>query len=65
MVVGFFAPNSIDVFLRWEIKNNMFQCAKKVMFDSLGLVDFVVGLVYSVVCLPNGQVNFFGGKFFF
>ena len=29
------------------------------MSDSLGLVDFAMGLVNSVINLPNGQVNFF------
>ena len=29
------------------------------MSDSLGLVDFAMGLVNSVFNLPNGQVNFF------
>jgi len=28
-------------------------------FDSLGLVDFAIGLVNSVLKLPGGQVNFF------
>ena len=35
------------------------QCAKKVVSDSLGLVDFAMGLVNSVINLPDGQVNFF------
>ena len=35
------------------------QRAKKVVSDSLGLVDFAIGLVNSVTNLPNGQVNFF------
>ena len=34
------------------------QCAKKVVSDSLGLVDFVIGLVNSVLNLPDGQVMF-------
>ena len=29
------------------------------MSDSPGLVDFAVGLVNSVINLPNGQVKFF------
>ena len=38
------------------------QRAKKFMrFDSLGQVDFAIGLVNSVLNLPGGQVNFFGG----
>ena len=35
------------------------QCAKKVVSDSLGLVDFAVGLVNYVFKLPDGQVIFF------
>ena len=35
------------------------QRAKKVVFDSLGLVDFAIGLVNSVFNLPIGQVMFF------
>ena len=31
------------------------------MSDSPGLVDFAIGLVNSVLNLPNGQVMFFGG----
>ena len=41
--------------MKWEIH----QCAKKVMSDSSGLVDFAIGLVNSVFNLPNGQVMFF------
>ena len=32
---------------------------KKVVSDSLGLVDFAIGLVNSVRNLPDGQVKFF------
>ena len=35
------------------------QRAKKVVSNSLGLVDFAIGLVNSVINLPDGQVNFF------
>ena len=35
------------------------QRAKKVMSDSLGLVDFAIGLVIFVLNLPDGQVLFF------
>ena len=35
------------------------QHAKKVVSDSPGLVDFGIGLVNSVVNLPEGQVKFF------
>ena len=35
------------------------QCAKKVVSDSPGLVDFLIRLVNSVLNLPDGQVTFF------
>ena len=35
------------------------QRAKKVVSDSLGLVDFAIGLVNSVFNLLDGQVAFF------
>ena len=35
------------------------QHAKKVVSDSPGLVDFAIGLVNSVLNLPDGQVKFF------
>ena len=35
------------------------QRRKKVVSDSLGLVDFAMGLVNSVINLPDGQVKFF------
>ena len=35
------------------------QCAKKVVSDSPGLVDFAIGLVIFVLNLPKGQVLFF------
>ena len=37
----------------------LMQRAKKVVSDSLGLVDFVSRLVNSVFHLPDGQVMFF------
>ena len=36
------------------------QRAKKVVSDSLGLVDFAIGLVIFVLNLPDGQVLFLG-----
>ena len=36
------------------------QLAKKVVSDSLGLEDFVIGLVIFVLNLPDGQVLFYG-----
>ena len=35
------------------------QRARKVMSDSPGLVDFVIGLVNSVLNLPDGQGKIF------
>ena len=35
------------------------QRAKKVVSNSPGLVDFAIGLVNSVLNLPDGQVMFF------
>ena len=35
------------------------QCAKKVVSDCPGLVDFAIGLVNFVLNLPNEQVKFF------
>ena len=35
------------------------QHAKKVVSDSPGLVDFAIGLVNSVINLPDGQVKCF------
>ena len=35
------------------------QDGKKVVSNSPGLVDFAIGLVNSVINLPNGQVKFF------
>ena len=35
------------------------QHAKKVVSVSLGLVDFAIGLLNSVLNLPNGQLKYF------
>ena len=35
------------------------QCAKNVVSDSPGLVVLAIGLVNSVINLPDGQVKFF------
>ena len=37
------------------------QCAKKVVSDSPGLVDFAIAPVNSVLNLPDGQVKYFWG----
>ena len=39
------------------------QCAKKLMPDSPGLGDFVVGLVDFILYLPDVQVNVLGEFF--
>ena len=41
------------------IHPRFYQRAKKVLSDSPGLADFAIGLVNSVINLPDGQVNFF------
>ena len=41
----------------------VYQHAKKVVSDSLGLVDFAIGLVIFVLNLPDGQLFLGGGKF--
>ena len=40
----------------------MIQCAKNVVSDSPGLVDFAIGLGIFVLNLPDGQVLFLGGN---
>ena len=42
------------------MKKSCGQRAKKVVSDSLGLVDFAIGPVNSVSNLPDGQVIFWG-----
>ena len=45
------------------VENTLFskisQCAKKVVSDSVGLVDFTIWLVNCVLNLPIWQVKFF------
>ena len=36
------------------------QRAKEAVFDYMGLEDFAIGLVNSVLNFPNGQLRFFG-----
>ena len=40
-------------------RKNLWQGAKKVVSDSPGLVDFAIGLVNSVLNLPDGQAKIF------
>ena len=40
----------------------LLQFAKKVVFDSPGLLDFAVGLVVFVLNLPDGQLLFLGNS---
>ena len=44
----------------WEKGRKGNQHAKKVVYDSPGLVDFAIGLVFFVLDLPDRQVLFFG-----
>ena len=53
-----FSPNYIKCFDKQNF--NQFQRAKKVVPDSPGLVDFVIGLVIFVLNLPDAQVMFWG-----
>ena len=41
-------------------QRNMSQRAKKVVYNSTGLVDFAIVVVIFVLNLPNGQVLFLG-----
>ena len=34
----------------------MVQCFKKVVFNSLGLVNFVAQYEYTSLCLPDGDI---------
>ena len=42
---------------KW-VKNKGKQCAKRVVSDTPGLVDFAIGLVNSVLNLPDRQVKY-------
>ena len=44
----------------FTVNDLQIQCAKKVVSDILGLVDFAIGLVNFVLNLPDGQVLCFG-----
>ena len=51
-------------YLHWMSETEIMltkQFAKKVLSNSPGLVDFSIGLVNSVLNLPDGQVMFFWG----
>ena len=58
-----FYSHLVEYFI-WLVSINklyyLIQCAKKVVSDSPGLVDFAIGLVIFVLNLPDGQVLFFG-----
>jgi len=41
------------------VKNKGKHCAKRVVSDTPGLVDFAVGLLSSVLNLLDGQVKYF------
>ena len=49
----------LPVFQQSSKKKEAAQRAKKVVSDSPGLVDFAIGLVNSVLNLPDWQVNYF------
>ena len=60
------STNFLEFFLTWQVVrrwytiNDTMQRGKKVVSDSLRLLDFAIGLVIFVLNLPNGQVLFFG-----
>ena len=60
IIVPFFTVYDAPL-LSWANINFVIQRTKKVVSDSLGLVDFAIRLVNSVLNLPNGQVMFFEG----
>ena len=41
------------------MKNKGKHCAKRVVSDTPRLVDFAIGLLNSVLNLPDGQVKYF------
>ena len=58
--MGHFSSNVFENYFADEFgKIVSVQNAKKVVSDSPGLVDFAIGLVNSVLNLPDGQVNYF------
>ena len=42
-----------------KVQGNQLQHAKKVVSEGAGLMDFAIGLVNSVLDLPDGQVMIF------
>ena len=51
--------NDINLKVNFKTFQKNMQCAKKVVSDCPGLVDFAIGLVNFVLNLPNGQVKIF------
>ena len=51
-------PDSLSFLTLITKLQSHLQCAKKVVSDSPGLVDFAIGLVNPVFNLPNRQVCF-------
>ena len=45
---------------KFKVRNLHFQRAKKIVSNSLRLVDFAIGLVNSVLNMPDRQLKFFG-----
>ena len=45
---------------KFKVRNLHFQRAKKIVSNSLGLVDFAIRLVNSVLNMPDRQLKFFG-----
>ena len=52
-------PETFCQYFNKAVKKEAAQRAKKVVSDSPGLVDFAIGLVNSVLNLPDWQVKYF------
>ena len=60
MEIGCYVLSNIIYYvLCFLLCHKLNQRAKKAVFDSPGLVDFVIGLENSVLNLPDGQVKCF------
>jgi len=58
----FFSPKKLTHDTYMSSTRFVHQCAKKVVSNSLGLVDFAIGLVIFVPNLRDGQVLFLWGN---
>ena len=56
LILLFYQIRLLSKYLFKNKKNVLWQRAKKVLSNSLGLEDFSIGLVTFVLSLPDGQV---------